>query len=56
MSGKVKGEGMLDVIKKTRKSKEGDILKQSRGQRGFSFVTLAKKISLLGPQFSLSVK
>lgn len=27
-------EGMLDVIKKTRKSKEGDILEQSRGSEG----------------------
>lgn len=34
MSGKVKGEGMLDAIKKTGKSKEGDVLEQSRCLKG----------------------
>ena len=34
MSGEVKGEGMLDAIKKTRKSKEGDIHEQRRGSEG----------------------
>ena len=34
MSGKVQAQARVDVIKKTRKSKEGDILKQSRGSEG----------------------
>ena len=56
MSGKVKGKACWMLSKRPGSQRKVISLSRVEAQRGFSFVTLAKKISLLGPQFSLSVK